>query len=128
MTKRWWLASVLVSGCVCLIGGCGVAAVGAGAAGVAYLKGDLESFEPYSVEEVYEAGKKAFAAMGIPVFSESRDLGAAKIVGRDTEDRKVTMKITHQASRVSKVSIRVSTFGNEQQSRSVYMMLREYLQ
>ena len=49
MSKRMWLAGVLVGGCMCLIGGCGVAAVGAGAAGVAYLKGDLESFVPYIV-------------------------------------------------------------------------------
>ena len=108
--------------------GCAVALVGAGAAGtVAYLKGDLESVEPHSVEKVFVASKKALEDLDIFILEESRDILTARITARDAQDEKITIKIDHMTHRTTKLRIRVSTFGDEIKSQRIYLRIRQNL-
>ena len=129
MTKRSILICVLF-GLITLTGsGCAVALVGAGAAGtVAYLKGDLESVEPYSVERVFLASKEALKDLHIFILEESRDILTARVRARDSQDEKITIKIDHMTYRTTKLRIRVSTFGDETKSQRVYLRIRQNLQ
>jgi len=108
--------------------GCAVALVGAGAAGtVAYMKGDLESVEPHSVEQVFVASKKALDALELHLIQESRDTLTARLVARNAQDEKITIKIDHMTHRTTKLRIRVSMFGDEMKSQSIFLKIKEYL-
>ena len=107
--------------------GCAVALVGAGAAGtVAYMKGDFESVEPYTVDEVFVAAKAALADLGISRINDEKDALSAQITARDASDKKVSISIKYLTDATSKVSIRVSLFGDESKSKKIYLKMREY--
>jgi hypothetical protein len=128
MMIRYMPLYVLFAAIAVLSSGCAVALVGAGAAGtVAYLKGDLESVEPHSVEQVFIASKKAIDALGMHLWAESRDTLTARLVTRDAQDNKITIKIDHMTHRTTKLRIRVSTFGDEIRSQEIYLKIRQYL-
>jgi len=128
MMKRYTPLYVLFVLIAVTSSGCAVALVGAGAAGtVAYLKGDLESVEPHSVERVFIASKEALKALNIHLWEESRDTLTARLVARDAQDDKITVKIDHMTHRTTKLRIRVSTFGNEIKSQNIYLKIRQYL-
>jgi len=111
-----------------LLGGCMLAAVGAGAAGtVAYVKGDLEVVEPKDTDAVYQATKKATEQLGLVVTEDTRDNISATIVARDSADKKITIKLGAAAEDSTKLSIRYSLFGNETKSRVIHDKIRENL-
>ena len=109
--------------------GCAAVLVGAGAAGtVAYVKGDFESTEPYSVPEVYAAAQQALAELGLARISESQDHLSARIIARTAQDKKITIKIAYVTENSSQLSIRVAIFGSEEKSRQIYLKIREHLE
>lgn len=108
--------------------GCAVLLVGAGAAGtVAYVKGDLETEEPYTVTEVFTAAKTALDDLDIARINEEKDALSAHITARDAADKKVTINITYITDHSSKLSVRISVFGSESKSRKIYQKIREHL-
>ena len=79
---------------ITVIGGCVVAAVGAGAAGtVAYIRGDLEAVESADLNTVYEATEKAVKELELAITKKTKDALSATIVTRDAQDKKITMSI-----------------------------------
>lgn len=115
--------------CMSLCGsGCALALVGAGAAGtVAYIKGDFESVEPYTVNEVFVAAQAALADLGIARINDEKDALSAQITARDAADKKVSVRIKYLTDATSELSIRVSVFGDESKSKKIYLKIREYL-
>ena len=116
--------------CVALltVGGCVVAAVGVGAAGtVAYVKGDLELVEPTGLDQVYSAAERAVDDLGLFVLSKKKDELAASIIARDADDKKIYIRLSATSQGITKLSIRVGTFGNETKARLVYDKIKENL-
>jgi hypothetical protein len=110
------------------LGGCVVAAVGAGAAGtVAYIMGDLQTVEVAKLDDVYEAAEKAVVELELSVTSKTKDAMSAEIIARDSQDKKVKIKLVATAEGGTKLSIRVGTFGNETKSRLVYEQIKKNL-
>jgi len=108
--------------------GCAALLVGAGAAGtVAYVKGDFESTEPYNVARVYAAAQQALTELGLARISESQDSLSARIIARNAQDKKITIKIEYITENSSQLSIRVAIFGSEEKSRQIYLKIREHL-
>ncbi len=129
MRRNVFFLTVLLLGTAFIIQGCWYVAVGAGAAGaVAYIKGDLEAVEPHDIDAVYAATKKAVAELGLSVTTDSKDALSAMIVGRDAQDKKVTIKLRKTAEGTTKLSIRVGTFGSETKSRLIYQQIHDHLQ
>ena len=127
-TKQILLIILLVGSAVSL-GGCVVAAVGAGAAGtVAYLKGDLEAVESRKLDEVHAATLKAVKELGLHVTKDSKDALSATVVARDALDKKVTITLRATTEQTTKLSIRVGLFGSEAKSRLIYQKIHDYLQ
>ena len=125
---RTLLLCLLIS-CMSLCGsGCALALIGAGAGTVGYLKGDFESVEPYTVNEVFVAAKAALADLGIARISDEKDELSAKITARDASDKKVSVRIKYLTDGTSELSIRVSVFGDESKSKKIYLKIREHLQ
>jgi len=105
-----------------------VAAVGLGAAGtIAYVRGDLEAVESESLDAVYRATLKAVEELELHVTSKTKDALSATIVGRDAQDKKITIKLNSTAEKTTKLSIRIGVFGSETKSRLIYQQIRDNL-
>jgi isopentenyl phosphate kinase len=111
--------------------GCLVVAAGAGAAGtVAYLRGDMEVEESYDVRTVYVATRKAMDDLNLHVIEgeTGQDALVATVVARDATDKRIAIKLKSVTDKVTKISIRIGTFGDEAKSQMIYNRIRENLQ
>jgi hypothetical protein len=121
---------VLLSGLALSSSGCLALVVGAGAAGtVAYMAGDMEAEENYSIDQVYTAAKKATEDLKLHLITGEggKDAMSATLVARDAADKRITIKLTSTTVNTTKISIRVGTFGSETKSRLVYSKMMENL-
>jgi hypothetical protein len=125
--QQVFLMLTLVSLAV-LAQGCVIAAVGAGAAGtVAYIKGDLTAVEAKDLDAVYKATEKAMADLKLNITTKAKDAMSAKIIARDSQDKKIKVKLSATAEGTTKLSIRVGTFGSETKSRLIYEQIKKNL-
>ena len=121
--KRILLIFLLV-GIAVLGQGCVAAAVGVGAAGtIAYVRGDLEVVESYSLNKVYQATETALDELELNVISKSKDALTATINARDAQDKKVKITLKKTAAQTTSISIRIGTFGDETKSRMIYQKI-----
>jgi len=128
MAKARVFLIFLLIGCAVLLQGCMIAAVGAGAAGtVAYIRGDLQTVEAASIDDVYEATLKAMDELELSITQKSKDAMSAKIIARDAQDKKITIKLAATAEGTTKLSIRIGVFGNERKSRLIYDQIKKKL-
>jgi len=127
MQKREIILTALYLSIAVLLQGCVVAAIGAGAGTVAYMKGDLEAVEAKDIDTVYAATKKAVEQLDLSVSQDTKDALSAKIVARDAQDKKVTINLKSTTEDTTKISIRVGTFGSETKSRLIHDQIRKNL-
>jgi hypothetical protein len=95
---------------------------------VAYLKGDLETTEPYGIHQVYSASKKALNDLGITVVQDARKTLSAKIIAKDSEDNKITIRLMFVSDTSTKLSMRIPKGDPEGQSHLIYIKIRDHLQ
>jgi len=128
MRKKRVALIVLLVGLTALLGGCMLAAVGAGVVGtVAYATGDLEVIESERLDIVYEATLAAVEELDLIVTEKTKDALSALIVARDAQDKKITIRLSAAAERTTELSIRVGVFGDETKSRLIYKRIRHNL-
>ena len=128
MKNQQVILALLAIGATVLLGGCMLAAVGAGAAGtVAYVKGDLEAVEAKKLDTVYDATKKALKQLELSVSVDTKDKISATIIARDSSDKKITVKLSAATEDSTNISIRFGTFGSETKSTMVYNKIKENL-
>jgi hypothetical protein len=127
MKKRKVVLIVLFLMTAVVLQGCLVAAVGAGAGTVAYLRGDLEAVEKHDIGEVYAATKNALQQLEFNVTSDAKDALSAEIVARDAQNKKITVKLKSTTQNTTKISIRVGTFGSETKSVLIYDQIKKNL-
>jgi Protein of unknown function (DUF3568) len=94
------------SGCIALC-----AAAGAGA-GVAYVRGSSEGTLEGSPEQVATAAEQAFLQLGLVVVSSTSGPANAEVVARTQRDEKVDVTVTAESANLSRVEVRVGTFGD----------------
>jgi hypothetical protein len=128
MQKRYVILILLLISIPVLVQGCVAVAVGAGAAGtVAYVRGDLEAVEPKDINSVYEATLKAMEQLELSVSKKTKDAMSAEIVARDSQDKKITIKLGATAEGTTNLSIRIGIFGSETKSRLIYDQIKKNL-
>ena len=128
MKNQQVILAILAIGATVLLGGCMLAAVGAGAAGtVAYVKGDLEAVEAKKLDTVYDATKKALKQLELSVSVDTKDKISATIIARDSSDKKITVKLSAATEDSTNISIRFGAFGNETKSGMVLDKIKENL-
>ncbi len=128
MRAKQGLLIIVLLGTAGLVQGCVIAAVGLAAGGtIAYVRGDLESVESEKLDVVYEASLKAMEKLGLAITKKSKDALSAVIVGRDAQDKKVSITLKAVADGATKLSIRVGVFGSETKSRLIYKEIQENL-
>jgi hypothetical protein len=128
MRKTQIIASFLFLVTLALLsGGCAVALVGAGAGTVAYIRGDLEAMLDDDINSAYKASLKSLEQLEIAPTSKVKDALTAKIVGRDADDKKITIKLTSTTDGLTKLSIRIGLIGSETKSRIIYEQIKKNL-
>jgi hypothetical protein len=129
MQKRQVVLILLLIGTAALLQGCLAVVVGAGAAGtVAYVKGDLEAVESKDINTVYEATLKAMEQLELSVSKKTKDAMSAVVIARDSQDKKVTVKLSATAEGATKLSIRVGVWGSETKSQFIHDQIKKNLQ
>ena len=121
-----FLVLLLVSPVV-LVEGCVVVAAGGAAGTVAYVRGDLQTVEAKDIDTVYRATEKAMDELGLVVSKKTKDAMSAKIIARDSQDKKITIKLNATAEGTTRLSIRIGMFGNETKSRLIYQKICDNL-
>lgn len=112
---------LMCSGCWALwLSGGAVVGVGAGIAGTAYVKGNLEAHVKQNPIEIAKATEGAFKTLGIKQISIASSKLDSEVIGRTAKDDKikVTAEVTEDGG--SDLSIRIGWFGDEIQSRQIY--------
>jgi len=127
MQMREIVLTVLCLMMTVVLQGCLVAAVGAGAGTVAYMRGDMEAVEAKDIDAVYAATKKAVEQLELKVSSDTKDALSAEIVARDAQDKKITIKLKSTTEDTTQISIRVGTFGSETTSRLIHDQIKKNL-
>jgi len=127
MQKSEIVLTVLCLMMTVVLQGCLVAAVGAGAGTVAYMRGDLEAVEAKDIDAVYAATKKAVEQLELKVSSDTKDALSAEIVARDAQDKKITIRLKSTTEDTTQISVRVGTFGSETKSRLIHDQIKKNL-
>ena len=117
------LVLTLATGCAVFL----VGAAGAGAAGIAYVTGDLETHVGEDPRAVARASEAALKGLDIHVISTKASALDSLVVGRTDTDAKVTVTGKLTESGQTKVSIRVGVFGDEAMSRRILAQIRTHL-
>ncbi len=114
------LSALLLAGsALTLTSGCIVAAAGAGAGAVAYVRGDLNATLDASLDRCVHAADRAVEQLQFAKVSESKDALQGVIVARNAADKKIKIEFEHASDTQTKISIRVGVFGDETISMAI---------
>jgi len=80
------------------------------------------------INSAYKASLKSLEQLGIAPTSKVKDALTAKIVSRDADDEKITIKLTSTTDGLTKLSIRIGLIGNETKSRIIYEHIKKNLE
>jgi hypothetical protein len=108
--------------------GCLVAAAAAGTgATVAYVRGDLETTIDAPPKAATDAAERALKALDVAVISKEATSLDGKVVGRTARDVKLVIVVKGESDKLSKVSVRVGTFGDSAMQNRVIEKIRQEL-
>ena len=117
-----WLAVSLSA-----LSGCILAAAGAGAGAVAYVRGDLEANLDNEYQKVVDAAHTAVGDLEFARVSENKDALKAVLISLTALDKKVEITITKSANHLTNIKIRIGVFGDEVMSRTILDKIKSRL-
>jgi hypothetical protein len=106
-------AAMVLAATVVLSSGCILAAAGAAAGTVAYVRGQLAASLGNDYEGVVRAANRAIEQLKFAKISEKTDALTASLTARTAQDKKIEIVVTKVGAALSKVEIRVGVFGDE---------------
>lgn len=122
------VAAVLVGAGILLSSGCvTVVAAGATAAGVAWVRGALETTVERDIARVHAAALAAVEDLEFAVISERKSGVDGEVVARTALDKKVSIRLKQVTPNTTGVVIRVGLMGDETLSQVILQRLREKL-
>jgi hypothetical protein len=113
------LAAVLLGVSLAGLSGCLLAAAGAGASAVAYVRGDLETNLNVDYNRVVDSARSAIKDLEFARVSENKDALKAVLVARTALDKKVEITIANSGKKLTNIKIRVGIFGDESLSMAI---------
>ncbi len=127
MKFKTWILALAATGLLLTQTGCAVllvgVAVGVGAGAVAYTKGDLETLEPVSYESAWTAVEETAKEMGFPITKRDKKPLEGTLLAK-SHYGEVTFTVENKGEKLSFISIRVGTFGDEPFSRQIFEKLK----
>ncbi len=114
---------LLSSGCAVLVGGM----IGGGVAG--YFKGVLKTEENATFDNVWLAVVETVEREEFEIVRKESGIGKALVEAKilKKEDTAAYVTVAYEKPEVTKISIRVGVFGDEEESRRILEMIREKL-
>ena len=106
------IVCLLSTGCTALMV---VGAGAAGAAGYAYMNGELEKSYPASVGQCWPAVVQSIEELGMPILSQSVDDLGGKLESRTADGKKVLITLEARPM-ATVVKVRVGLFGDKNRS------------
>ncbi len=116
---RQALAFVLIGFSLIVLPGCIVAAAGAGAGAVAYVRGELDANLNNDYNKVVDSTRRSIKDLEFALVSENKDALKAVFVARTALDKKVEITVENSGKRLAHIKIRVGLFGDESLSVSI---------
>lgn len=116
------VAGLSVSGCLAV-----AAAGAAGAAAVAWVRGELQTTLPASLDKSYAATQEAVRELQFVKVSERKDALLGVIVARNAADKKIEIQLENAAGNVTKIGIRVGVVGDQPLSLAILDKIKENL-
>lgn len=109
--------------------GCAGLLVGATAGGgaVAYVKGELQTEKQAPIDEVYPATVQALEDSKITIHEKKQDAMSAKIDGELANGKSLNIWFERESTNITKLGIRIGTFGDEKKSRFILEKINEHL-
>lgn len=115
----------LASGCALFVVG---AAAGAGAAGYAWVDGEIKTTESASMDRTWNAALAAMKDLEFPVTSQAKDALEANLTARNASNTSISIKLKNLSNTSTEIRIRVGTFGDESMSRLILNKINNHLQ
>lgn len=121
-----WLLSLLFP-LLCL-SGCPVALLGGAAAGtVLYSSGTLTSTRNVTLGQSHRAATQALEDLGVIIVSNEKDGLTAVVIGRGTQEKKISIHLKKIFDDVTEIKIRVGWLGDELQSRHIFATMEKHM-
>lgn len=108
--------NLLLQGCMLLAAGAGA---GAGVATVTYIKGELQTTYPASLDKTWDATLLALKDLDIKVIYTERDKINGNIEARRNDGTKIKISLTQEGTGTTLLKIRVGVFGDDSYSRAI---------
>jgi hypothetical protein len=129
MNKTKLLMTVLMASLLAFGSGCVAVVVGAAAVtGYAYVSGEIEATETASLTQAWDASLAAMGDLKFTVMNRTKDALEGEIKARDAKDTTIKIQLKYVSKNLTKVQIRVGTFGDEARSQIILGKIREHLQ
>jgi len=113
---------IMCSGCALLVG----AAAGGGA--FKYVKGEMDGSYAATIGSTWVVCKGALKELGIDIFASVKETPTHWMLkGRSEGGKKVKVTLHALSDKVTKVSVRVGVFGDEQLSRKIHNIITRRL-
>lgn len=110
-----------LSGCVAVV------AAGAAGAGVAWVRGALETNLEANFDRCYRAGQEAIRELEFAAVSERKSGVDAVLVARTALDKRIEIVLKRVGDKSTQVSIRVGVFGDEALSLALLERMKKNL-
>ena len=98
--------------------------VGVGAGTVAFIKGQLESTEMVPLDRAWAATQQAMEELEFDVEEKKKDALNAKLVAKDSNRRRIEIRLEREDEHKTTIKIRVGVFGDEEDSRLILRRIR----
>jgi hypothetical protein len=126
--KRWLILGAMIFVLVGLPGCAMVVGAAAGAAGVAYVKGEAEKIYDAPIARVYNATLVAVKDdLGLVVYESYLAGLEGEIEARRLDEKEVDIDLKALTENTTKVKIRVGTWGDEEYSRLIFSKIDKRL-
>ncbi|HUG89381.1 MAG TPA: DUF3568 family protein [Planctomycetaceae bacterium] len=107
-------------------GGCLAVALGGGAVGAAYVLGDIDRTYAYPLDVVWSATHAALAELQLPPGFDSKDQLKAHFDRRTATGDRIRITLSSRGP-VTKLSLRVNTFGDKSMSHVIVSRIESHL-
>lgn len=108
--------NLIVQGCMLLAAGAGA---GAGAATVSYIKGELQTTYPTTLDKTWEATLAALRDLDVKVVYTERDKISGNIEAKRNDGTKIKITLSQEGMGITLLKIRVGLFGDDTYSRAI---------
>jgi hypothetical protein len=131
MNKSKLLMAVLMASLLALTSGCFLfvvgAAAGGGAAGYAWVNGEVKTTEGSSLNQTWDASLAAMKDLEFTVTEKSKDALSGYVTAQTADNKTIKINLKYITNTSTEIRIRVGTFGDESLSRIILGKINNHL-